>query len=297
MSYAQYSELRKSALDSVLSVLPTALKEALFLLGDGKAIFSDGLSEIRARVGEVSLAVFSGVNLPIRVRLDKKDLADTVSRIHSGALYMHKESMSQGFLSMEYGVRVGIVGTYYEGLAGDITGLVFRIPFFCFEIGQKLREVIEDRGALRSALIYSPPAVGKTTAIRSLALALSAGGIRRVAVVDERREFPSCLAEHACLDILSGYKKDFGIEVATRVLNPEIIIIDELGNEKEAEAVLFAVSHGVPVVATAHATNEEELFLRPKLKELIKSRAFEIPIALYRQGRKYGFCVSEWSDI
>ena len=293
MSYAQYSELRGEALKCVLDILPLALREELLRLGDGKAIFGEGLSEIRARVGDVSLAVFSGVNLPIRVRLTRADIADTVLRIHGGALYMHRESLAESFLPMEHGVRVGIVGTYYEGAVGDASALVFRLPFFSHEIGQRLKGLIERSGRLRPALIYSPPAGGKTTAIRSLALRLAEDARRRVVAIDERREMPACLSRETSLDILYGYKKADGIEVATRLLNPEIIILDELGSEAEAEAVFRASSRGVPIVATAHAQNTDELMRLPSLGGLIRSGVFELLIGLRRDGREYNLCVKE----
>ena len=293
MSYAQYDLLRKDALDGVLSVLPSELRRELLRLGGGRAVFSAGLSEIRARAGSVSVAVFSGVNLPIAVKLSKRDIEDTLTRIHKGALYMHKESLARGFITMENGVRVGIVGTYYEGLIGDATALIFRLPFFDFDIGARLRGLCEIGTRLRSMLVYSPPGVGKTTAIRSLALALAEDAKRRIVAIDERREFPACLCEGGTLDILYGYTKEMGIEVATRVLNPELIIVDELGNESEAKAVFHASMHGVPIVATAHAKDEAELMRRPSLEGIIKCRIFELAVGISRSGSEYRLSASE----
>ncbi len=293
MSYAQCAAFRETAIRGVLSVLPQALSAELLKLGGGKACFSSGLSEIRARAGEVSAAVFSGVTLPIRVALTKRDLENTVARICGGALYIHKESLCQSFLSMDFGVRVGIVGTYYEGTVGEASALVFRLPYFSPDIGGRLRALVDSPEGLTSALIYSPPAMGKTTAIRSLSLSLCEEGNRRIVAVDERWEFPRFMSECSSLDILYGYKKEFGIEVATRVLNPEMIIIDELSGEGEAEAAFRAAHQGVPIIATAHAGSIEELKRRPAISRLIDSGVFGLLVGLFRQGKEYSFSVKE----
>ena len=49
-----------------------------------------------------------------------------------------------------------------------------------------------------------------------------------------------------CLDVLVGYPRALGIEIATRSLNSELIVCDEIGEGKEAEAIVSAQNCGVP---------------------------------------------------
>ena len=61
---------------------------------------------------------------------------------------------------------------------------------------------------------------------RSLSLGRFASG-RRVAIVDERGELGG-FDLGPCADILRGYPKETGLEVALRTLSPEVIVCDEL---------------------------------------------------------------------
>ena len=296
------TELERDALNRVLSVLPTSVSAKLRALGGGGALYSGRLSEIRLRAGDFSLAVFSGKNTPIFVKLTKKDIETTLSNIIGGALYMHKETLSCGFVSMELGIRVGIVGSaeVNDGnrpRVGEPSALIFRLPCLASDIGRELLYYIESEGHIRSALIYSPPSGGKTTAIRSLALAASERGRRRVVVVDERREFSREYFECGSADILYGYKKSAGIEIATRVLNPELIIIDELGSEAEARSVEYAALCGVPIVATAHSGSLEELLARDSVMGLIRKGAFSLLIGIQKIDGEYKLSVKEASGI
>ena len=128
------------------------------------------------------------------------------------------------------------------------------------------------------ALIYSPPGLGKTTALRSLITSLSALG-KRVAVIDERCELSGAYGA----DVLSGYRRTVGIELAIRTLNPEVIVIDEIGKD-EADGVRRSLLCGVPVIATAHAGSRAEILAKPWLKEMIKDGAFDTLAGLSASG-------------
>ena len=136
-------------------------------------------------------------------------------------------------------------------------------------------------------LIYSPPGVGKTTALRALAATLGRGkSPLNICVVDERCEFdPENYTAHT-VDILRGYKRREGIEIATRTLSPDLIMMDEIGAD-DGENILSVVRCGVPIIATAHGGSRDEILARPSLSGLISCGAFSVLVGIYRRGREY----------
>lgn len=247
-----------------------------------------GLSEIRIRRDGLSTLLINGETIRLSVRVGRGEIEEVVKKILGGALYAHRDSISQGYVSLEYGIRVGVCGrAAYDGgrLVGvsDVTSLVFRIPTGRCAFGTELYGVFL-RGIGSGLLIYSLPGVGKTTALRSLAR--SAGKDRRVAVVDERCEF--LLSEYfdRQVDILRGYHRKEGIEIATRTLSPDVIVVDELSGG-EAIEVSEVVRCGIPIVATAHASSVEEIRAKPSLRSLIECGAFSVACGISRKADKY----------
>src|SRR4030095_3269361 len=51
--------------------------------------------------------------------------------------------------------------------------------------------------------------------------------------------------------------------------NPEVIVIDEIGRELEAEAARTIAERGVQLIGTAHGINLDNLLLTPTLSDLI----------------------------
>lgn len=106
----------------------------------------------------------------------------------------------------------------------------------------------------------------------------------RTVLVDSRHElddgsFGGC----QCLDILAGYPKREGIEIAVRTLSAQVILCDELGAQ-ESRAVLSAAMYGVPLIATAHALHPRQLLRRPEIRLLDAAGVFAAYVGLQRRG-------------
>jgi stage III sporulation protein AA len=107
----------------------------------------------------------------------------------------------------------------------------------------------------------------------------------RVAVVDSRGELGMGLEDPALtVDILTGYPRAKGVEIAARTMNPQLIVCDELGDPREAEAILALQNCGIPFLASAHAGSTEELLRREGLLRLHRGRVFGLYVGLRRQG-------------
>lgn len=233
-------------------------------------------------------------------RVSEAELAEVLARITDGSLYSYRDTLKEGYVPLPYGVRVGVTGhSRYDG--GETVGIhgisamVFRLPFGeCNFAGELARLFLEK--ARFGMLIYAPPGGGKTTALRSLVRILSSGDFaKRVAVIDERCEFIQEDYLRCEADILRGYKRADGIEIAARTMNPEIIVIDEIG-AKEVGGLLSVMRCGIPVIATVHAQDTDELFMKPGVRALIRAGVFDLFLGIVKKENEYGFvatCASE----
>ncbi len=269
-------------------MLPTRVGDEIARICRSRQGGSHGIREIRLRaLGACSIS-FSDETLRLLSSVTRDEMADIVHRLSDGALYAHRESLSEGYISVAGGIRVGLVGTArYEGksVAGisDIRYALFRFPSGECEFSDELVELFKGS---RGLLIYSPPGIGKTTALRALAATLGGGDSRmRVAVIDERFEFDPDDYLSCDVDILSGYRRREGIEIATRTMSPEVILIDEVGAD-DASGISEVLRCGIPIVATAHASSFGELKARRSLSVLLSTGAFDTYVGISRvQGR------------
>ncbi|MEQ1821383.1 MAG: R3H domain-containing nucleic acid-binding protein [Fimbriimonadaceae bacterium] len=128
----------------------------------------------------------------------------------------------------------------------------------------------------QSILLLGKPGVGKTTKLREVARVLADEVGKRVVIVDtsneiagdgdiphpgiggaRRMQVPSAPLQHQVM-----------IEAVENHM-PEVIVIDEIGNESEALAARTIAERGVQLVGTAHGQTLENLMLNPSLADLI----------------------------
>lgn len=261
----------------------------------------EALEEIRLRKDRcVFLTVGGGKgkkrNFAIPTVTAEDELSKIFNRMCDGSLYAYSESIIKGYVSLPLGIRVGVCGhasVEENRIIGvyDISALNVRIPRVDIRVDRGiLQKVARFAQKGLGTLIFSPPAQGKTTCLRSLAYELSKGeNAMRVSVIDTREELmlmPTC--DRLSLDIFSGYPKAEGIRMATLFMNPEIIICDEIGTEEEARAIAGAQNCGVPLVATAHGASLSSLLRKRGIVELHRARVFGAYVML-RIGSEGGF--------
>ncbi len=286
-------ERRGAAWQTVLDMLPRKLSEEIEHIARSRRNMLSMISEIRLRVGGVSELSFIGGAVPLVIKITEDELNEIIYKACDGSLYAYRDTLSEGYIPMEGGIRVGVCGhARYDGgaLVGvrGISSLVFRFPFGECAFANEVAELFlsTSRGGM---LIYAPPAGGKTTALRSLVKELSRGvEARRVCVIDERCEFDPEDYIRCSVDILRGYKRAHGIELAVRTLSPEIIVIDEIASD-EAEALRSVMRCGIPVIATAHASSMEELLRKPHISRLIDLGVFDLFVGITRTGDEFGY--------
>ncbi len=276
--------------------------KALEYLPPSLATAARGLGEVGGRVCEIRIRrgmamAFSTYDTTVFVNTSGRvcklsaavvcgddDIKYAVNRLCAGAVYRCADALRRGYIVTPEGLRAGICGeaVYEDGrlcVVDNYTSLNLRIPHThrgCAE--PLLRTVLAD--GPRSMLIFSPPSVGKTTLIRELAVKLSLK--YRVAVVDEKGEIlpRGMCGDCGMCDILRGYSKPDGMELAVRMLSPQVIICDEIGMADDIPSILSVQNSGVPLIATAHAADMRRLMLKPNLRALCEAGVFEFFIRL-----------------
>lgn len=259
------------------------------------------IRELRLRIGKSVQAVMQSgamtvtkdgtlASLSAEGILVSRQLMDTVfQNLCSHSLHSWQPAIRQGFVTIRGGSRAGICGTAV--IQGDrietvrqISSLNIRIAserIGCAEELLRNPSVHPERGGL---LIAGAPASGKTTILRDIARILSAS--HKVTLLDSRGELAAMqngmpqFDLGVQTDILDGYPKAEGVEIAVRVMSPDILICDEIGSDDEADALIGSLHTGVQIIASAHAGSLASLRQRPQINRLIESGAFRTAVLL-----------------
>lgn len=271
---------------TLTKIFPVSVREAL--AGEG---WQEGLEEIRVRVGQpLEFCFDSGIRYLIPdFRMRMTDIAEMLNYISDYSLYAYREELRQGYITIEGGHRVGLAG----GTVLD-RGKLVGIPHVSFlnvrvaherqGCAKKLLPYLRSRNSIYNTLFLSEPGAGKTTLLRDCIRLLSCGdeehpGIK-ICVVDERSEIAAC---HLGIpqndlgprtDVLDGCGKKEGMMLLLRAMSPQILAVDELGDERDFQAVEQAIYSGSRVLGTVHAGNVRELSAKPCLRRLIERKMF-----------------------
>lgn len=287
-------------IDILFKYLPLRISRAVHSLPDG--IF-DTVDEIRLRrnapisltAGRENLVInedgrLCGISAALRA--SDAEMDECITRLTKNSLYGFDEFVSKGFIPLAEGGRAGVCGRARlrggrtEGFA-DITSVNLRLHRFLPELARPLISEFS-QGGVCGTLVCSPPALGKTTFLRSAAYMLSSGkGIskKRVAIADERSEIAVGIEKAGLTDIISGTPKSEAITLFTRTMSPEVIICDEISAE-ETDAVLEAQNTGISLIASAHCNDPSGLLRRGRMKRLLEADIFPLCVILgYENGR------------
>ena len=90
--------------------LPPAVADSLIRLVSGGVSVSD-IEEVRLRRGRPCSVTAAGRNVVFSEPVGEKELANCVLAFCGGSFYAHAKTISDGYISAENGIRVGVCGT------------------------------------------------------------------------------------------------------------------------------------------------------------------------------------------
>lgn len=194
-------------------------------------------------------------------------------------------SVAEGYITCAGGHRIGLCGEsvsmdkHMKGIASPTS--------LCIRVARDFPGIAANIGAIDSSvLIIGSPGSGKTTLLRDLIRNISNNVAGCITVVDERGElFPffqnlPCFPMGKRTDVLTGCKKSYGIEMVLRTMGPKTIAVDEITAEEDCKALIHAGWCGVNLIATAHASNRNDLINRPVYKPILNTGLFDRLITL-----------------
>ena len=232
------------------------------------------LQEIRLRLHQPVELIAAGYSKFIDLKTNEDDLKFVINAASRYSPWA-AATVAQGYLTINGGHRIGLCGDCV--VQGGKVSALREITSLCMRVARSISGIAEKAPRTGSVLILGPPGSGKTTLLRDIIRIRSVSG-QAVAVVDERGElFPSSGVFDAGprSDILTGCTKRQGVHMTLKTMGPDCIAVDEITSEEDCQALLSAGWCGVELLATAHASNCEDLYRRQIYQPLIRCGLFQ----------------------
>ncbi|NLE84695.1 MAG: AAA family ATPase [Chloroflexi bacterium] len=243
-------------LAAMLNVFPEEIAKSV-----AEANHFDDLLEVILDLGRAPTARFVDGEVTLLERVvDQNDINHVVNRIGE----------------FDADNRAGMERTLHRISAirnrrGTVVGLTCRVGRAVYGTINIIDDLI-DSG--ESILILGKPGVGKTTMLREAARILAEK--KRVVIVDTSNEIggdgdvphPAVGAARRMQVPRPSLQHEVMIE-AVENHNPEVIVIDEIGRELEAQAARTIAERGVQLIGTAHGNGLDNLLVNPTLSDLI----------------------------
>ncbi len=245
-------------LDQLLELLPLAVQKALASSNNRTELI-----EVVLDLGRLPEARYPDRVIKLgQEYLSKDDLDATVSRL--GAFGPDN--------------RAGIEKTLHRISAilnrqKEVIGLTCRVGRAVFGTVSMIRDLIESE---KSLLLLGRPGVGKTTALREIARVMADELQRRVIIIDTSNEIAGdgdiphpAIGRARRMQVARPEQQHQVMIEAVENHMPEVIVIDEIGTEPEAQAARTIAERGVQLIATAHGNELENLIKNPTLSDLV----------------------------
>ncbi len=243
-------------LQTLLNLLPASIRAPLEELGR-----EDELLEVIMDLGRPPTARYLDGEIVIRTaEVDHSEINQVVESIGD----------------FDDDNRAGIARTLHRisgirNRRGQVVGLTCRVGRAVYGTVDIIQEIVNDG---HSILLLGRPGVGKTTMLREIARILAEK--KRVVIVDTSNEIGGdgdiphpAVGRARRMQVPRPSRQHETMIEAVENHSPEVIVIDEIGRQQEAEAARTINERGVQLIGTAHGNTLENLLLNPTLSDLV----------------------------
>ena len=251
-------KLMSDDLDALLGILPPHIRQPL--------CGQDDLSEL--------LEVVMDLGRPPEARFPNREVILNPQEVNEKDI----DYVTSRISSFGGDNRAGIERTLHRISAirnrkGHTIGLSCRVGRAIFGTIEIIEDLVQSGN---NVLLLGRPGVGKTTMLREVARVLADDLKKRVVIVDTSNEIagdgdiPHPAIGHARrMQVPTPAMQHAVMIEAVENHMPEVIIIDEIGTELEAQAARTIAERGVQLVGTAHGNTLKNLMANPTLSDLI----------------------------
>lgn len=212
------------------------------------------LEEIRLRNNRNIILKLNNKEKILEYIITSNDILETLQIICENSIYSYQKEISEGFLTVKGGHRIGISGSCIieNGKVINInyiSSLNFRIARQVVGCSNNIiKELINiENKTIYNTLIVSLPGAGKTTLLRDIIRNISNGSSFfsgfTVGVVDERGEIAASykgVSQNDVgirTDVVSNVPKSIGMKMLIRSMAPQVIAADEIGGAEDVNAI------------------------------------------------------------
>lgn len=284
-------------INQILQYFPRSVKEQITTRINQQ--LAQYIEEIRIRNNKPIILKIAQEQMIINYNIQKIEIDEIFQRICENSIYSYQKQISEGYITVRGGHRIGITGSAVienEKVINlnYISSLNIRIAREKKDSSKNvIQEIINFReNTIYNTLIISPPGGGKTTLLRDIIRKISNGieeinfNPKVVGVVDERGEIAAMYKGAPqndigiMTDVINNISKSKGMKLLTRSMSPQIIACDEIGSKEDVEAINIAMCAGIKGIFTAHGGSIEEIRKNKEIKELLQQQLIEKIIVL-----------------
>ena len=279
-------------------MLSKILPEKIFKILDEKVNLK-AVNELRFRADKPIVVCVSGKNyfltengvssnLTNALFASKIAIEDIIFRASECSIYSVNEQIKRGFIVTDGGIRIGIGGNVVEenGQIKTMTNFSscnMRFPHNVKNCSLCAYPFIVHDDKIENTLVISPPNAGKTTFLKDFVSQLSERKLSyNVLLLDERGELDNNVDSNF-FDKIAFSTKKVGFENGIRSLSPDLIVTDEIGQEEDIDAIIYAITSGISVLATTHADSMETFLKKPLFQRVIKDKVFKRYVLLSKR--------------